>query len=384
MSNVGLPMRPTQQPPRVRRKPQAPKARRSGAFPFIVMGMVALGMMSLFAGFMAPRYLSDPAVPDYSGEGSGSVTVVIEPGDTLYDIGLELTANGVTASSMAFTQAAAKDETATGLQPGTYQLRQQMSGASALVLLQDPASRVVSGFTIPEGARMTKVFTIASEATGIPVEEFQAVANSPQDLGLPAYAGGNPEGFLYPARYEFQPDSTALELMQAMVSKFNEVAAAINLEAEAEAQGRSPYDIVITASLVEAEAGADDFGKVARVVRNRIEQGMPLQFDSTSNYASDSSNIELTDEQKFDDNPYNTYMINGLPPTPINQPGEAALKASLFPDEGNWLYFVSVNPDKKITKFTDDYEVFLGYVDEFYAYLATRSPQPEEQQQANQ
>lgn len=383
MSNVGLPMRPTQQPPRVRRKPSAPKTRRSGAFPFVVMGMVALFFFSLVAGFLAPRYLSDPPVPDYSGEGTGSVTIVINPGDTLYDIGLELTANGVTASSEAFTRAAAKDDTATGLQPGTYQLRQEMSGASALVLLQDPAAKVVSGFTIPEGARMTKVFKIASDATGIPIEDFQAAASNPAELGLPAYANGNPEGFLYPARYEFQPDSTALGLLQQMVGKFNEVATAINLEAEAEKQGRSPYDVVITASLVEAEGGAEDFGKVARVVLNRLNQGMPLQFDSTSNYASDSSNIELTDEQKNDDNPYNTYMISGLPPTPINQPGEAALKASLFPEEGNWIYFVSVNPDKKITKFTDNYEVFLGYVDEFYQYLATRPPQPQEQQ-ANQ
>lgn len=230
---------------------------------------------------------------------------------------------------------------------------------------------------------MTKVFKIASDATGIPIEDFQAAASNPAELGLPAYANGNPEGFLYPARYEFQPDSTALGLLQQMVGKFNEVATAINLEAEAEKQGRSPYDVVITASLVEAEGGAEDFGKVARVVLNRLNQGMPLQFDSTSNYASDSSNIELTDEQKNDDNPYNTYMISGLPPTPINQPGEAALKASLFPEEGNWIYFVSVNPDKKITKFTDNYEVFLGYVDEFYQYLATRPPQPQEQQ-ANQ
>lgn len=105
---------------------------------------------------------------------------------------------------------------------------------------------------------------------------------------------------------------------------------------------------------------------------------MPLQFDSTSNYASDSSNIQLSEEQLSEDTPYNSYLYTGLPPTPINQPGEAALKASLFPDEGNWVFFVSVDPDKKITKFTDDYDVFLGFVDELNAYLATRPPQPGE------
>lgn len=378
MSNVGLPMRPTQQKPRARRKPPAPRTQRSGSFPFIVMGVVALCFMSLVAGFMAPRYLSDPAVPDYTGEGTGSVTITVDPGATLYDIGLQLTANGVTASSAAFTQAAAKDENAVNLQPGTYQLRQQMSGTAALALMQDPAARVVSSFTIPEGSRMSKVIKIASEATGIPAAEFLQVVQNPQDLSLPAYANGNPEGFLYPAKYEFQPDSTALELMQAMVAKFNEVARNLNLEAEAAKQGRNPYDVVITASLVEAEGHPDDFGKVSRVVSNRLAAGMPLQFDSTSNYASDSSNIQLTDEQKNEDTPYNTYLYNGLTPTPIGQPGEAALKAALFPEEGDWLFFVAVNPDTKVTKFTKDYEEFLGWVDELNAYLATRSPQPNE------
>jgi UPF0755 protein len=362
------------------RKPRPPHQRRSGAFPFLVMGMIGLGMVALVAGFLSPRFFSDPPVADYVGEGTGSVIVVVNPGDTLYDVALQMTNSGVTASASAFTRAAANNEAATGLQPGTYELRQQMSGEAALALILDPASRQVSGFTIPEGSRMTRVFTIASEATGIPIEEFQAVVENPVDLGLPAWSNGNPEGFLYPARYEFQPDSTALSLMQQMVAKFNEVAATINFEAEAQAQGRDPYDVLITASLVEAEGGVEDFGKVARVVLNRLDQGMPLQFDSTSNYASDSSNIQLTPEQLQEDTPYNSYLYQGLPPTPINQPGEAAMQASLFPEEGTWIFFVSVNPDTKETRFTDDYDEFLGWSDELLRYLATRPPQPGEQQ----
>ncbi len=373
-------MRPAPQSPGSNRKPRAPHQRRSGAFPFLVMGMVGLGIVALVAGFLTPRYFSDPPVADYEGEGTGTVTIVVNPGDTLYDVGLQMTNSGVTASASAFTRAASGNEAATGLQPGTYELREQMSGEAALALILDPASRKVSGFTIPEGSRLTRVIEIASEATGIPIEEFQAVVDNPVDLGLPQWAYGNAEGFLYPARYEFQPDSTALGLMQGMVAKFNEVAAAINFEGEAQSQGRDPYDVLITASLVEAEGGAEDFGKVARVVLNRLDQGMPLQFDSTSNYASDSSNIQLTPEQLDEDTPYNSYLYTGLPPTPINQPGEAAMKAALFPEEGNWIFFVSTNPDLKITKFTDDYDEFLGWSDELLEYLATRPPQAAEQQ----
>ena len=103
----------------------------------------------MVAGTLAPRYLSDPAVPDYSGQGSGDVVIEVSPGDTLADVGLRLTSNGVTASSAAFTLAAAKDDNAVNLQPGTYTLHKQMSGKEALNLLMDPSAKKVSGFVIP-------------------------------------------------------------------------------------------------------------------------------------------------------------------------------------------------------------------------------------------
>lgn len=318
---------------------------------------------------------SAPAAQDYSGEGSGQATVVIANGATVTDIGTELTNQGVTASAQAFVNAAAADPSSTSLQPGTYQLRQQMSAASALALLKDPAARIVNKFTIPEGTRMSKVFTIASEATGIPVAEFEAAAQDGSGLGLPVWANGNAEGFLFPATYEFGPDSTAAGLLQTMVSTFNATAKEIDLEGRAAAAGREPYDIVIEASLVEAEGIPEDFAKVATVINNRMAAGMPLQFDSTSNYASDSSNIQLSEAQLAEDTPYNTYLNTGLTPTPINQPGRAALEAVLEPEPGPWIYFVATDPDAKITKFTDDYQEHLRNVDEMFAKLAEKGQQ---------
>ena len=193
--------------------------------------------------------------------------------------------------------------------------------------------------------------------------------DSPGALNLPGYANDNVEGFLYPATYEIEADSDATAILNQMVGKFNEVATAIDLENRADAAGLDPYDVVITASLLEAEGIPADFGKVSRVVANRLEEGMPLQFDSTSNYASGTDNIQLTEAQKQDDNPYNSYLNYGLPPTPIGQPGEAALEAALEPEPGNWLYFVTVNPTTKTTKFTASYQEFLTYVQELNAYL---------------
>ena len=128
---------------------------------------------------------------------------------------------------------------------------------------------------------------------------------------------------------------------------------------------RTPEEIVIIASLVEAEArNAEDFGKVARVVYNRLEQGMPLQFDSTVNYALKADKQIVTYEDLSANSPYNTYKHTGLPPAPINSPGLAAMTAAVNPTPGDWLYFVTTDPEKGTTKFTGDYQEFLRFKDE--------------------
>lgn len=336
-----------------------------------LIGVVALCLLAaLAAGVLASKYFITPDAPDYSGEGSGQVQVVIPAGATVADIGRVLNEAGVTASTQAFINAASSNDKGTSVQPGTYNLRSQMSADSAITLLLDPSAKLLTTFTIPEGARLDRVIKIASTATNIPLSDFEAALKNPSELGLPVYANGNAEGFLFPSTYEFQPSATATSVLQQMIGQFNSVAARINLESEAEAQGISPYDVVITASLLEAEGQPQDFGKVSRVVRNRLAQGMPLQFDSTSNYGSNSSNINLTQDQKNEDTPYNTYLNNGLTPTPIGQPGEAALLAALEPEPGDWIFFVTVDPDKKITKFTADYQEHLAFVEEFNQYLA--------------
>jgi UPF0755 protein len=127
---------------------------------------------------------------------------------------------------------------------------------------------------------------------------------------------------------------------------------------------------MVIASLVQAEGHPDDYGKVSRVIYNRLAAGMPLQLDATVNYALKKSDINLSPDQIATDSPYNTYVYPGLPPTPINQPGEAAMAAALAPDEGDWLYFVAVNPDTGETKFTADYNEFLRFKKQFEDYIA--------------
>jgi UPF0755 protein len=190
-------------------------------------------------------------------------------------------------------------------------------------------------------------------------------------LGLPAYAEGEPEGFLFPATYEVQPSTTEAQAMAAMTAKFSEVAAAVQLEQRAAALGYSPREVVTIASIVQAEARLpEDFGKIARVVYNRLEAGMPLQMDSTVAFANDVVTVFTTDEQRAVDSPYNTYLVTGLPPGPINSPGEEALEAALSPTEGPWTYFATVNLDTGETKYATTFDEHQANVAELQRWIA--------------
>jgi UPF0755 protein len=321
---------------------------------FVVLG--ALGVRTLFGG---------PS--DFEGSGTGSVTVTIPPGASTTRIGQILTDEGVVASVGAFTAAAEDDPASRGIQPGTYAMASGMSGQAALARLLDPDARVVAKVVVPEGSTVAEITEAIAASTTIPKAEIDQVVAEPRRLPLPDYAKNRLEGFLFPATYEVDPGDTAEDVLTAMVVRFNEAAAEINLEARAAASGRDPYDVVIIASLVEAEVAPADFGKAARVIDNRLDDGMRLQLDSTVNFAKGSSDLTLSSGDLAVDSPFNTYRITGLPPTPIGSPSEAALEAALDPDDGDWIYFVSTDPAQGITKFTASYEEFLRFKAEFQA-----------------
>jgi UPF0755 protein len=311
---------------------------------------------------------------DFSGPGSGAVVVEVVPGDTSSDIGRTLEEAGVVASSEAFVSAAVADERSLGIQPGFYELKLKMSGEQALELMLDPASRVETSVTIPEGLRLGQTVDRLVEQTDLPAKRFEAVLEEPSSLRLPVYADGSAEGFLFPATYTFDPDADAQDMLRAMVDRYHEAEKSLDLKRRAVAVNLTPRQAVTVASLVQAEVAERDFGKAARVVYNRLAAGMPLQFDSTVNYALGSDDLTLEDDQLGVDSPYNTYANTGLPPGPINSPGEAALEAALAPPDGDWLYFVAVAPGSDATRFTADYQEFLVFKEEFYDRVPESTP----------
>ncbi|GAA0939567.1 endolytic transglycosylase MltG [Nonomuraea longicatena] len=215
--------------------------------------------------------------------------------------------------------------------------------------------------TVTAGMRLSQVFKALSSLTGRPVADFEKAAEDGTTLGLPSYAGGRLEGFLSPGAYEISPAMSAREILRTMVSGFRSA----GLVEGAERIGRTPLEILTVASIVQAEAvRREDMPKIARVIYNRLERRMPLQIDSTVLYGLGKSRTAATLKDLRTSSPYNTYRHLGLPPTPIGNPGEDAIRAALKPAPGAWLYFVATDPKKGVMKFTASGSEFAELVEE--------------------
>ena len=298
---------------------------------------------------------------DYPGPGTGEVVIEVTSGQTVAEVGRTLKKEDVIASVDAFLGAANANPESSSLQPGFYQLQRKMPAGAALSALLDPSTRVQAKVTLPEGLRLDETLKRLAKDTELPLADFEKALKDGPALGLPDYAKKNAEGFLYPATYDIPPDAAAPAVLEQLFASYARAAEATGVERTP----RPPFELVVIASLVEAEARhAEDFGKVARVVYNRLEQGMALQFDSTVNYALKADKELVTLEDLGTDSPYNTYENTGLPPGPINSPGERALKAAVNPPDGDWLYFVTVDPESGETKFTGSYQEFLRFKQE--------------------
>jgi UPF0755 protein len=341
----------------------------------LVAAVLLLGGAGVVA-FKGREWLESAfATPDYTGQGTGSVTIQVTNSQTATDIGYTLEEKDVVKSAEAFIKAAKREPRSRSIQPGYYVLRTQMSGEAALALLLDPDSRERSEVIIPEGRRVSTAIQELATGTGLPKADFDAVLKHPETLELPAYAKNRPEGFLFPAKYPTDPGTTAEDVLFHMVQRYKEEATALNLEARAQDLGYTPLQVVTVASLIEAEVRQpDDFPKVARVIYNRLgDKQHPwlqkLQFDSTVHYAvNKAGNVATTAADRANKSPYNTYVHKGLPPAPINSPGKAALEAALNPADGDWVYFVATNPDTGETKFASTSAEHEKNVKEFQAW----------------
>ncbi|MFE0187459.1 endolytic transglycosylase MltG [Streptomyces sp. NPDC058989] len=350
---------------RERRGKKNKKNKRRSGTACLVVTLVFAGAVGAVGYFGYDFFMSHfgPA-PDYEGEGSGAVQVDIPDGSPISAMGRILEKNGVVKSEAAFSEAAGNKT----LQPGTYTLRKQMSAASAVELMLDPKSR--NGLTIREGLRAGEVYKLIDKKLKLKAGTTKGVAKAEvKNLGLPSWADESAkikdplEGFLYPSTYSVGENAKPSAVLKQMVARANQVYERLDLAGSArKLQLDSPMQLLTVASLTQAEGKyKHDFLKVARVVYNRLKPDNTetyglLDFDSTVNYARSQSTLDTgsVDNLRNFNDPYNTYKFKGLPPGPIGNPGEVALKSAISPAKGNWYYFVSINPEKTLFAETNE------------------------------
>ncbi len=333
---------------------EAPRRRRRGSIAVLVALFLVTALLAGAVFVVRPLLdrvdLGGPE--DYPGPGQGEVLVQVRSGQSLTQIGRTLKGENVVASVEAFTEAASETQGAESVQPGFYTLKEEMSARDAVAALLDPGSKMLTRVTLPEGLRVDETIAALAKGTKISPKKYRAALKNARKLGLPPYAEGQPEGFLFPATYEVPPNATPAQVLKQLFRRFDRAAA----KAEVKRARLSPYETVIVASIVEGEARRPaDFPKVARVIYNRLERGMRLEMDSTINYALAADKELVTHEDLRVQSPYNTYTNDGLPPGPINSPGERALRAAVQPATGEWVFFVTVNPKSGETKFAETF-----------------------------
>jgi len=350
----------------------------SGCLAVIVALAVVVGGAYL-AGTKGFHYLKDHLshADDYSGPGHGKVLFEVKEGDSTTAIGRNLKNDGVVASVDAFLGAAngSKD-----IQVGFYQLKKKMAAADAFKVLNNPKNIIKDTVTIPEGLRVVDIVAILAAQTKYSTADFDAALKDTSALGLPPYANGNPEGYLFPSTYPFGPKEKPVDMLKDMVDRWRQAASEHDLVAGAQKVGKTPAEVMTIASLVQAEGRGSDMPKVSRVIYNRLDgpgskegtNGL-LQIDATVNYALNRKGVVAvtTDEAHNTDSPYNTYVHPGLPPGPINSPGDAAIDAALHPAEGPWYYYVTVDLATGETKFGVTYQDFLDFKAEYRQYCTT-------------
>jgi UPF0755 protein len=324
------------------------KRRRVGRVLAPMLALVLLVVLGI-GGYKIYRHFQSP---DFTGPGTGDVTVQVLNGDTATSLAPRLVKAGVVASTKSFVSAAKDSKNPAGLQPGFFRLHHHMNSALAYALLLNPKARIQSVVAIPEGLRETQILTTLEQKTGTSASAFAKALTDTSALGLPSYANGKAEGYLFPATYNFNPGTSALSMLQTMVARYNQEATSINITAAAKTAQLTPNQVITVASILEAEAGAPKYyADVAEVIYNRLNDGMFLGLDSTVNYALHRFGVSLTTTQLHVNSPYNTFIHKGLPPGPIDSPGNAAIEAALHPAHGPLLYFVTVNIKTGLTKF---------------------------------
>jgi uncharacterized YceG family protein len=350
------PPSPPRKPPkrRPKRPPDQPGRRR--LWIGRAVAVVALGVAGVLIWFLIELF--QPLV----GSPHGHVTVTIPPRSSSDEIATTLQRDGVISSGFFFKLRATLAGERDKMRAGVYHLQLGMGYGSVLTALtKAPPAAKVTELTITEGRRRQQINQLLRQqhVRG----SYLAATRSTKLLNLRAYGLRHKprslEGFLFPDTYQLTEPIRISKLVADQLKTFKGQFAKVNL-GYARRKHLTPYDVLIIASLIEAETPTvHDRPLVSSVIYNRLANGMALQLDSTTQYATGNFTRPLTVSQLHSHSPYNTRTHVGLPPTPIGNPGMASIQAAAHPAQTKYLFFFA-KPCARGSVFANNYAQFLG------------------------
>jgi len=270
--------------------------------------------------------------------------ITVPRGASLSAVAETLSQRGVIGSPRLFKLYAKATGREGDIQAGTFELPKDASMRLVLRTLVS-GTEALETLVLPEGLMLSELPSLVQQQLGIDPDSFLVASQDPELLQRLGIAAGTLEGYLYPSTYYVTVTATALDIVSQMVSEFED-RWRLEWNDRLEEIGMTRHEIVILASIIEGEVRYKPDGRfVSSVYHNRLARGMRLQADPTVIYAL-GRRRRLYQRDYRTPSPYNTYLINGLPPGPITQPSEASLEAALYPHNTNYLYFVA-RPDGK-------------------------------------
>ncbi len=269
---------------------------------------------------------------------AGRVQVILPPGAPLTEVAESLAARRIIKTPRAFTMYARMTGQTTGIKAGTYYLIPgRPIGQVVADLLRGP---MLERLIVREGLRIAEISVIVERELGIPDSLFIYAASDSILRDRVGARGETLEGYLFPATYYFHVDAPADEVVHRLVAEF-ETRWRPEWNARLDTLGLTRDELVTLASIIEGEVRVDvDRPYVSSVYHNRLTRGMRLQADPTVLYALGERRRLLNRDYRFRSR-YNTYLIDGLPPSPIDQPSEASIEAALYPLATDFLFFVA-------------------------------------------
>lgn len=267
-------------------------------------------------------------------------SIYVESGEPFYKVVVKLRDREVIGSPWFFSKVGMLAGLDRRIIPGRYDFTNRMSNYDVLrILWRGRIARLA--VTVPEGYNLSQIGRLLNQRCGTDLVVFDSLARDSIYLASLGIEAGFAEGYLFPETYNFQWGITAHEVFESMVA---ELFAGLNdtLLARADSLDYGLDGLLTMASIIEMEGShVDEFGKIASVYANRRRIGMKLQADPTVIYGMGGLDRELQIRDYEFPSSYNTYLHQGLPPTPICSPGMAAILAALYPDSTDYLYFVA-------------------------------------------